>query len=681
VESPGIRHRCFVRDGGHRVARGLFVVTVALGGAATAATIVTGDVDGNADAWPMGPIAIALGLTGLLIRRQDPHHRCGWSLQVAGLLAALGFAANWWAGQTLVRELGALPGGAAAAWVALWIAPLVVWFGFAWPLLLFPSGQARSRNWWWFGLLAAAVVACCTLVAATCGAVAAATEPALELLDIPAAPPSGWAQVATTAALAGVVAAWVTAAVALGAVAVASRRARGDEWYQLQWLLLGGAVAIVPVLVDLAIVGSGLPQWARSLTALAIPVSMVLAMARHRLYDVDLVVSRTVTAVAVVAAIAIVYVGVVWVLAAVLGEGAELSGPPVVAAAVVALTVAPLARLARRAARRVSGQSPDSRQVVARLGAQLEQTDEGADLLTQLAATVERELRLARVDIRLDQVAADQAAADPGSTGAATPLTVPLVHRGEVIGSMVLVPRPGERLGRADRRLAAELSRVVSVAVAAIRFGEDLEESKRLLERSYEDERRRVRRDLHDGLGPTLASIRLKLGAAQRRTGGVGAGTLDALKRDVADAIREVRRIVDGLQPSTVEDLGLLPAIRLLVEDVNRAAVDGPAVVLEADDDVGELPSALAGTAYRVVGEALANVVRHSRAQSCRVWIHRDGTLDLRISDDGVGFDPALAGGTGLRSIRSRVEELGGCTELSAEPGRGTTLAVTLPVG
>jgi signal transduction histidine kinase len=473
----------------------------------------------------------------------------------------------------------------------------------------------------------------------------------------------------------------VTAAVALGAVAVASRRARGDEWYQLQWLLLGGAVAIVPVLVDLAIVGSGLPQWARSLTALAIPVSMVLAMARHRLYDVDLVVSRTVTAVAVVAAIAIVYVGVVWVLAAVLGEGAELSGPPVVAAAVVALTVAPLARLARRAARRVSGQSPDSRQVVARLGAQLEQTDEGADLLTQLGATVERELRLARVDIRLDQVAPDPAAADPEATGAATPLTVPLVHRGEVLGSMVLVPRPGDRLGRADRRLAAELSRVVSVAVAAIRFGEDLEESKRLLERSYEDERRRVRRDLHDGLGPTLASIRLKLGAAQRRTGGVGAGTLDELKRDVADAIREVRRIVDGLQPSTVEDLGLLPAVRLLVDDVNRAAVDGPAVVLEADDDVGELPSALAGAAYRVVGEALANVVRHSRAQSCRVWIHRDGTLDLRISDDGVGFDPALAGGTGLRSIRSRVEELGGCTELSAEPGRGTTLAVTLPVG
>jgi signal transduction histidine kinase len=152
------------------------------------------------------------------------------------------------------------------------------------------------------------------------------------------------------------------------------------------------------------------------------------------------------------------------------------------------------------------------------------------------------------------------------------------------------------------------------------------------------------------------------------------------MKHDVAEAIREVRRIVDGLQPSTVEDLGLVPALRLLVDDVNRSSTDGPAIVLDADDDVGELPAALAGAAYRVVGEALANVVRHSRAQRCHVSVRCDGALDLRISDDGVGFDPARASGTGLRSIRTRVEELGGRAELTATPGAGTTLTVSLPV-
>jgi signal transduction histidine kinase len=666
-----------VRGGGGQVARGLFVVTAVVGGAATVATIVTGDVEGNADAWPTGPIAIALGLTGLLIRRQDPHHRCGWSLQVAGLLAASGFAANWWAGQTLVRDPGALPGGAAAAWIALWVAPLVVWFGFAWPLVLFPSGRARSQRWWWFGLLAATVVACCTIVAAVCGACAWATEPAIELLDIPAAPPSGWARVATTAATAGVVAAWITVAIALGGVALASRRARGDEWYQLQWLLLGGAVAVVPVLIDLAITAADLPQWARSFTALAIPVSMVMAMARHHLYDVNLVVSRSITAVAIAAGIAVVYVGVVWALAAVLGEGAELRGPAVVAAAVVAVTFAPLAGITRRAVHRVTGQASDARQAVARLGAHVEQAGDGGELLDQLAASVAEELRLDRVVIELDggARAARQARSETGE------MALHLVHRGRAIGSMVLYPRHGERLGRADRRLAGELSRVVAVAAAAIRLGEDLDVSKRMLEQSHDEERRRVRRDLHDGLGPTLASLRLKLGAAQRDVDRATAAMLEELRHDVADAVREVRRIVDGLQPSTVEDLGLVPAVRLLVADVNRSAAGGPAVVLDADDDVGELPSALAGAAYRVVGEALANVVRHSQAQSCRVWIHRDGTLDLRISDDGIGFDPVVAGGTGLRSIRTRVEELGGRAELMAEPGRGTTLTVTLPVG
>jgi hypothetical protein len=109
-------------------------------GAATVATIVTGDVTGNADAWPTGPIAVALGLTGLLILRGHPAHRVGWSLQVAGLLAAVGFAANWWAGEALVRDPGSLPGGAAASWIALWTYPLAVWFGFAWPLILFPHG-------------------------------------------------------------------------------------------------------------------------------------------------------------------------------------------------------------------------------------------------------------------------------------------------------------------------------------------------------------------------------------------------------------------------------------------------------------------------------------------------------------------------------------------------------------
>jgi two-component system NarL family sensor kinase len=518
------------------------------------------------------------------------------------------------------------------------------------------------------------------LGAALFGAIAAMSGLPVELLDVSNHPAAGWARPAIDFATAGTVTAGAAAVIALAGVAVASRRARGDEWYQLQWLLLGGAVAVAPTLIDLVIANAELPQVVRSLTFLAIPASMVLAMAHHHLYDVDLVVSRTVTGVAIVAAIAIVYVGVVWALAALLGEEA-LRGPAVVAAVVVAVTLAPLARVARRAVRRVTGRSSDARPLVARLGAQLEQTAADDDLLAELAASVATELRLQRVTIVLDGAGTDcddgSGDAVPGDEGS---MTIPLVHRGTRIGTMTLIPRRGERLGRWERRTAAELSRLVAVAALAIRLGDELEASKRDLERSHDDERRRVRRDLHDGLGPTLASLRLKLGLLQRQVDPPAASALEQLKADVSDAVREVRRIVDGLQPSTVEDLGFVPAVRLLVDDVNRAGSGaGPAIVLTADDDVDELPAALAGAAYRVVGEALANVVRHSRARRCEVSIRRNGALDLRISDDGVGFDPELVAGTGLRSIRTRVEELGGQTEVTARPGAGTTLVVKLP--
>jgi hypothetical protein len=141
VQTGRIGHRTDVGGRSRDAALALFAVTALVGAAATVATLITGNLPENADSWPNGPIAVALGLTGLLIRWQRPRHACGWSLQIAGLLSVTGFAANWWAAQTLVRDPGALPGGGFAAWVALWVYPLAVWFGFAWPVVLFPRGR------------------------------------------------------------------------------------------------------------------------------------------------------------------------------------------------------------------------------------------------------------------------------------------------------------------------------------------------------------------------------------------------------------------------------------------------------------------------------------------------------------------------------------------------------------
>ncbi len=185
-----------------------------------------------------------------------------------------------------------------------------------------------------------------------------------------------------------------------------------------------------------------------------------------------------------------------------------------------------------------------------------------------------------------------------------------------------------------------------------------------------------MRRDLHDGVAPTLASVRLKLSALRRTSGD---HRLDEVIDQVADTLRELRRIVDGLQPSVLEDLGLLAALQILVADTRQAAVIR--VALDAPSSLPELPADAANTAYRVVSEALANVMRHSHASTCTVRVdHHDGVLEVEIRDNGHGFDATNGrGGMGLRSIATRASLADGTATIASTPGGGTTVTLRVP--
>ena len=234
----------------------------------------------------------------------------------------------------------------------------------------------------------------------------------------------------------------------------------------------------------------------------------------------------------------------------------------------------------------------------------------------------------------------------------------------------------------------------------AVRLTADLQSSRERLVTTREEERRRLRRDLHDGLGPTLASFALKLDAARklvRRKPEGAEEMLSRLKDQTQDTVSDVRRLVYGLRPPALDDLGLVPSIRqqaeshAFVADVysgdavkEKTAEDGlVGFSLEAPGDLPSLPAAVEVACYRIVQEAITNVARHAHAKTCRIRLSVDrgaGMLGLEVRDDGVGMPKNRVAGVGLSSMRERAEELGGTCDVEPDPGGGTRVLARLPL-
>jgi signal transduction histidine kinase len=208
----------------------------------------------------------------------------------------------------------------------------------------------------------------------------------------------------------------------------------------------------------------------------------------------------------------------------------------------------------------------------------------------------------------------------------------------------------------------------------------DLQRSRERLIAAREEERLRLRRDLHDGLGPTLAALVFKIGlirASAQRDPEKTDRLLRELGGETKGAIDDIRTLVYGLRPPALDELGLVGAVReqaaLLSETAEfEIAVESP--------DLPELPPAVEVAAYRIVTEALTNVVRHARATECRVSLQLDGGLVLEVADDGVGLADGARMGIGLRSMRERAAELGGSFAVDREAGGGACIRVRLPV-
>ena len=323
-----------------------------------------------------------------------------------------------------------------------------------------------------------------------------------------------------------------------------------------------------------------------------------------------------------------------------------------------------------------------------RLGDVLEWAAEPDRAFPAIVDTVADALRLPFVALALVDVDGTERVVAERGEQRGTTVDVPLVHGSERVGRLVLGVRPGETGFRGDElRLLEDLGRQAGTAINAIRLRDDLARSRERLVVAREEERRRLRRDLHDGLGPSLAAIGLRAEASAATLGSDPEGArqlLDELGGEVRVALTDVRRLVEGLRPPALDELGLVEAVRQQAGRLEAGGATGtPTFSVEAEPQpLPALTAAVEVAAYRIAVEAVTNVVRHAGATTCRVTFDATGggTLRVEIVDDGRGQRSDVVPGVGLESMRERADELGGTIVVEAAAGGGTRVVARLPL-
>jgi signal transduction histidine kinase len=432
---------------------------------------------------------------------------------------------------------------------------------------------------------------------------------------------------------------------------------------------------------------------------LLIPLCIGIAVLRYHLWDIDMLINRTLVYGLLTTFVTGLYVLIVGGLSTVF-EGQGNLVISLVATALIAVLFQPLRdRLQRRINRLMYGERDDPYRILSRLGLRLEATLAPEQVLPTIVQTTAQALKLPYVAVTLKQ---DDALVTVASSGTATTdlVHLPLTYQGEHVGELLLAPRaPGEALSSADLRLLNDLARQAGVAVYAVRLttslqrlARDLQHWRTQLVTAREEERRRLRRDLHDGLGSVLTSLNLRAGAIRallHRDSATAEGLVVEQQSTIRAAIADIRRLVYGLRPPALDELGLLGAIR---EQVAHAGMSlestdqqkhcsGLLVEVQAPDDVPTLPAALEVATYRIVQEALSNVVRHAQARTCQIRLTIvEDVFQVEVTDDGRGVPSTHRVGIGLLSMRERAEELGGTCEIIPVPTGGTQVRARLPV-
>ncbi len=600
-------------------------------------------------------VAVVSLLVGLAVLRAG-QRRVGWLLVAHGVCSASALTGT---GPSTGEPGLALDQLAAGAWV----------FIFLWLVLiayLLPDGHTLSPGWRRWVLVGLAGVAAFLIGAAGDAdgfrKTHAGTDPPLAL-----GPPAVFTII-------GVVGLALTVLLFFGAVMAVRarlRRTSGDARLQLLWLVWGATS--LPLALVLGWVGHFalddnqlLIDVSLALAGVALPVTIGIAILRHRLFDIELVLSGTLTYGVLVTAVVSLYAFFLFGAERLLGSS---TAGGVLAVSVIAVAVQPAYSFLRgRVERWVYGYRADPAAALRRFGASLESTDP-LHVVDTITASVAEALKVQRVWMTA-----------PGDPASGDPRVVrrPLVHRGDHIGDLAVEVPAGRRLSPADDALLHDLIRHASVTIRAAQLAGELQASRSRIVNAREEERRRLRRELHDGVGPSLAAILLMIEAARSRQDATDRNALLAEIRDETKAaVSEVRRAVDGLRPPAIDEVGLPGAIR---QRAASLSTDRLAIQVNSPPTLPPMPAAVEVAAFRIASEAMTNVARHSGASRCSVDLACHQTLDLTVSDNGRGSGAPTANGVGWDSMAERAAELGGSCTISHRPDGGLVVRAVLPL-
>jgi signal transduction histidine kinase len=630
-------------------------------------------------------VTIAFTIVGALVASRHSRNPIGWLFLSVGILYAFNSVTAVYSllGASIAED-GMLAGYDLIKWLGnwIWIPALILPTTFV--FLYFPDGRLLSPRWRWVAWPAAFGLALSILVIMLHPGPLPTWDMNHNPFGFPALAPA--LEMLAYIGIALVVFSLVGAFIAF---IVRFRRTRGLERDQMKWLvyalcLMGVGFVLASIFFVLWPGNELVTEFGiavNSLSVLGIAIAASIAILRYRLYDIDLIINRTLVYGALTAGVVGIYVLVVVGVGFLFQQTSNLF-ISLLATGLAALVIQPLRdRLQRGINRLMYGERDDPYAVLSGLDRRLEESLSPETTLPIVVETVAQALKLPYVAVEL----ADQDGFRPAASYGLSPtrkdqhIALPLVYQNERVGRLVLSPRSaGESFNPAEKELLADIARHVGVSANAVLLTENLQRSRERIVTAREEERRRLSRDLHDGLGPQLVSLGFKVEAAQNLLGGDQQSVselLQQLKKQSKSALGDVRRIAYDLRPPALDQLGLVPAIHEHLTSLELPG--GLEIKLNAPDDMPALPAAIEVAAYRIVLEAVTNVIHHSGASRCTVNLQANDWFGIEISDNGNGLSEHLIPGVGIRSMRDRTTELGGIFTIKNNPGGGTGTRIT----
>ncbi len=623
-------------------------------------------------------IGITFSTVGVLVASRRKENPIGWIFLGAGLISSFQEFGARYADYGILARPGSLPLAVWGAWFSNWSWLVSAGLGTTMLFLLFPDGRFASTRMRVVGWFAVALV----LV----GSVALIITPG-PMPDFPAAVnPAGiaaWGTLSRAVAGPGSLALLVVVLVAAISLFRRRKRATGDEREQLTWMTYASLVTVAGLAIgSISVVAS----YATIFAVLTIPIAAGIAILKYRLYDIDVVIKKTVVFTVVTLVLTALYLGVVAV--ATVGTVSRLA----VGVVLLAVTFRPVRRAARALADRiVYGKRATSYEVLVQFSERMAETYATDDVLPRMAQILAAATGAASAQVWLRVGDEFRPEARAGEAGSAAPIrvtgdslpdlpadrAVEVRHQGELLGALAVTMPPNDRLDPARDKLAHDLASQAGLVLRNVRLIEELKASRQRLVAAQDQERRKLERNIHDGAQQQLVALAVRLKLADGLVDEDAARAhqaLTALQIDTQEALENLRELARGVYPPLLADKGLAAALE---GQARRSSVP---VSIESNG-VGRYPQEVEAAVYFCCLEALQNVAKYAGVSHATVRL-ANGTDELRfeVADDGSGFDPSSTGyGTGLQGMADRLEALGGALQIRSQPGEGTTLTGRIP--